>query len=71
MTTDEMSSAYSAVIVIENQEILKQLNVADYPMMKREARNKLHRHLFKLAFPDQKKKVITMEDLKKILPTVE
>lgn len=46
------------------------MNVADYPMMKKEARQKLHKQVYKQAFPDQKKRVITTDDLKKVLGSV-
>ena len=51
--------------------MLRAMNVADYPMMKKEARQKLHRQVYKQAFPDQNKRVITVQDLKKVLGSVE
>jgi hypothetical protein len=39
---------------LEAQELLTQLKVMDYPNMKDEARNKLHKSLTKKAFPVQK-----------------
>jgi len=47
------------------------MNVTDYPMLKKEGRQKLHRQVYKQAFPDQNRRVITTEDLKKVLGSVE
>lgn len=51
--------------------MLRAMNVADYPMMKKESRQKLHRQVYKQAFPDQKKRSISVDDLKKILGGVQ
>lgn len=71
MTRDEINTAYSGAIILENQEILKAFKLADWPMMKKEQRMRLHREIYKLAYPDQKKRVITTSDLKKILNGVD
>jgi hypothetical protein len=62
---------FEAALILEAQEMLKSMNVTDYPMMKKEARQKLHRQVYKQAFPDQNKRVVTVQDLKKVLGSVE
>ena len=55
--------------MLEAQEQLKRMTVADWPNMKRGARTKLHKSLYEQAYPThlQTKNYITIEDLAKIL----
>jgi len=56
--------------VIEAQETMLQLKVADFPMMKDEARKKLYQGLKRQAFPSTingEAKPITTEELAKFL----
>lgn len=43
------------VAIIEAQETLVQLTVADYPRQGDEFRNNIHRNLYVTAFPNRKK----------------
>ncbi len=54
---------------IEAQEQLKLMTVADWPNMKKQTRSKVHRELFKQAYPSEvrKKNYITPEELQKVL----
>lgn len=63
----DVNTCLKAAEVLEAQEMLRAMNVADYPHQKKEPRARLHRQVYKQAFPDQKKRVITTDDLKKIL----
>jgi hypothetical protein len=67
MLPDEFITYQIAADVLQAQEMLRAMNVADYPHMKKQGRDKLHRDVYKRAFPDQKKRVITTEDLKTLL----
>lgn len=60
---------WQAITVIEAQEQLKKLNVADWPNMKKAARTKMHKELFSKAYPREikKKNYITAEQLQKVL----
>lgn len=67
MLPDDLSTYYTAAEIIEAQEMIRAMNVADYPHMKKTNREKLHKQVYKSAFPDQKKRSITTEDLKIML----
>jgi hypothetical protein len=43
---------YESITVIEAQERLVEMNLADYPSMKKEARQKLFRQMRKMAYPE-------------------
>lgn len=60
---------WQAITVIEAQEQLKKLNVADWPNMNKTARTKMHKELFSKAYPREikKKNYITPEQLQKVL----
>ena len=63
----DFSVYLEAVEIIEAQEMLRAMNIADYPTMKKNDRQRLHRQVYKTAYPNEKKRVITTQDLKKIL----
>lgn len=70
MLMEDINLYFEAAIILENQEMLRAFTVSDYPQMKKANREKVHRQVYKAAYPDQKKRVITTEDLKKILGSV-
>jgi len=70
MQTDDLNTFYTAAIILENQEMLRKLTIADYPDMKKSNREKVHRQVYKAAYPDQTKRVVTVEDLKRYLGSV-
>lgn len=43
--------------------MLTDMTVVDYPNMKREDRRKLHKGLYKVAYPEQKPKIIKTTDV--------
>lgn len=55
--------------MIEAQNQLNKLSVSDWPNQKPANRNKIHKDLFKKAFPkdDKAPSIVTQEDLNKIL----
>lgn len=58
----EMTSAMDA---IQSQEVLVELNIADYPHIKEDSRAKFHKSVSKRAFIE-KPKVYNFEDIEKI-----
>ena len=53
---------------MEAQEMLAQMKVIDYPNMKSESRNKLHRQLFDKANPEaRKERAISPEQMAGLL----
>ena len=58
---------YEAITVIEARDRLVDLNIADYPRMKKEGRKKFHKALDKMAYPISNKKQLTAQDLKRKL----
>lgn len=65
-----IESLYECIPTIQAQEILIQLRALDFPMMKDEARRKLHKDLNKQAFPrilKAEEKALTTADLANLL----
>lgn len=52
---------------LSNRETLIDLRVADFPTIKSEERQKLHKDIYKKAYPNQKKKTLTFDDIGGIL----
>ncbi len=52
---------YEAITVIEAQDNLVQMNIMDYPRMKKDGRSKLYRHMRKLAQPKELQKPMDFE----------
>jgi hypothetical protein len=69
MDADIVESLWLSITMIEAQDQLKKLTVADWPNMKKSARDKMHKHLHSQAYPNNlsKKKSISMADLQKVL----
>lgn len=63
ITLDKM---WEAITMIEAQEQLKQLSVMDWPNMKKDKRQKMHKELHRQAYPKSMtaKNYITIDDLK-------
>ncbi len=61
---------WESITVIEAQNMLTRMTVADYPHVKKEDRTKIHRKLYKLAHPDlfeSEEKAISVSDIGKVL----
>lgn len=59
-----------AMNVLEAREMLSQMAVADYPHLKKEQRQRLHRDVFTRANPnifDAPKRVVTLQDVARML----
>jgi hypothetical protein len=69
LDVDSFDEYWQSITIIEAQEMLKQFNVSDWPNMKQNNRESLHRRLFQDAYPDSFKEVRKIEtsDLAKIL----
>lgn len=57
MTLDEFSMYWEAITILEAQESLLNMNVAAYPMMKKEEAKKFHKDVFIKAFPGNKERM--------------
>jgi hypothetical protein len=66
---DLLHMMWNAITVIEAQEQLKAMTVADWPNMKQSQRTKLHKDLHDQAYPNnlQKKNFISIDELQKVL----
>ena len=51
LTIDQFESFWQAITPIEAQDMLTQFTILDWPNMKKEARQSLHRKIHKQAFP--------------------
>jgi hypothetical protein len=60
---------WECITIIEAQNQLKDLTSLDFPNMKKPQRQKLHKELYKLAYPSdvRSKNYITADDLKKLV----
>lgn len=67
MDAEMANMLWEAMTVINAQEMLVDMNISAYPHMKEGAMKKYHRDLYRLAYPAQQQKRMTMEDLKKAL----
>jgi hypothetical protein len=51
---------------MKSQNMLESFTVADYPNMESKTRKKIHKEVFKVAYPEQmKKRIVTADDLLK------
>lgn len=53
---------YSAINVLEGQEALIEMNIADYPHLKKDGRSKLYKEIRKEAYPSSMQKRMSFED---------
>lgn len=60
---------WECITVIEAQEQLKLMNALDWPNMKKDQRQKLHRELHRQAYPSNivKKDYITIDHLQQLV----
>lgn len=63
---ERLDSYFQAIDMIENQELLVTLRSNDWPNLKPQQRKKLHRYIYKKAYPNDKGKSLTLEDMAKI-----
>ena len=56
---------YSAITPIEGQMQLVQMNIADYPKMKKSARTDFYKGIRKLSYPESMQKQTSFEDFAK------
>jgi len=66
MEYDRLKTYIDAIEVIEAQNTLLALRVSDYPNCKSDDRSKFHSSITKKAFPNQKKKIVSFDDIDKL-----
>lgn len=62
MCFDKFQTYLIAVEILEAQEVLLQLSIADYPQLGDKARTRLHGEFYKKAYP-KRRKVLTTKEL--------
>lgn len=69
LSVDKIDLYWQAITTIEAQEMLKQLTVSDWPHLKQNQRETIHRRLFQDAYPASFKETKQLEtaDLARIL----
>ena len=70
MDTDIFNMYLKAMNQIKSEEILESFSVESYTKLKDDDRKKLHKSVYKSAFPfdfDKPKNVVKLTDLKKVL----
>jgi hypothetical protein len=60
---------WECITIMEAQDQLKLFNALDWPNMKKQDRSKLHRELYRQAYPSalKKKQSVNLSDLQRIL----
>jgi len=68
MQDERVQSLWDCITMIEAQEQLKTMTALDWPNLKKNQRQELHKGLFKKAYPDslRKKNYISVDDLKRL-----
>lgn len=67
MDNETYETLVNGMEIIGAKTLLKSFSVADYPNGKADSRRKLHRKIFKVAYPnDAKKRALKVSDLKGI-----
>ena len=56
---------YEAITVVEAQQNLVKMSIADYPNGSKEGRKKLHRAMYKLASPKHLQKEMDFEEFQR------
>ena len=71
MDAETFGKYVQAITYIEGQNMLLDMQVADYPYLKRDDRKKLHSRLTKKSFPqnEETKKFVSTEEAFKFLNT--
>jgi len=66
---EDMNVMYKCITHVHSREMLLTMSCNDYPHAKKGSREKLHKAIYKNAFPDlwEKKPIISMENLADIL----
>jgi hypothetical protein len=70
LPNDLVEELYEWIVPLESQENLAALKLSDYPYMKKEARDKLHKDLYRQGFPSilrGEPKALTGEELARII----
>ena len=58
---------YNSITVIEAQQNLVKMNIADYPKMSKDGRKKIHREMHKLGNPKHLQKEMDFEEFQKVM----
>lgn len=61
MKSSVFNMYWQAIDVLESQETLVAINVSSYPTAKKEFRDKLHRKLHKMAYPNTWNKAVKVD----------
>ncbi len=63
LKNSELRGYYRLARQIDAEKALRQLNMADYPRMKGEDRKKFYKNLRKIAYPNEKREVLTASQI--------
>jgi len=66
LDSQDANEFFDWIAPLQCQEDLRQLRIIDYPMIKPEARSRLHKDLYRIAYPPilrGETKPLTLEDL--------
>lgn len=66
MTLKEFEIYYTNIDMFQAQELLLAFQASDYPGLKQEARERVYKQTRKQAYPFEKQKIITFDDLERL-----
>lgn len=66
MDMDKLETYYQAIEMIESQNLLVHFKIQDWPNLKKPQRTKLHRDVYKKAYPNDKSRSLSLADLLKV-----
>ena len=67
LDTNTYELLYKAIEPLEAQELLVSMKVSDWPNIKKEDRQKIHRSVYRSAYKTSQEKVVTTEDFAAII----
>lgn len=67
MAMEDFNSAYQAITQLEAQDSIVGMKLAMVPHMDQKGRDKFSRALHKMAFPNEKPKAITIEEMARLV----
>lgn len=67
MNLKTFETFYNNIEMLQAQELLVSFQAGDYPHLKNDSRDKLYRQIRKTAYPFEKQKVLTGEEIERFL----
>jgi hypothetical protein len=66
MDSELFAMLVESMAILQARDDLMRLKIQDFPNMKGPDRGKLHREVYRLAYPEQKERALGLEEIKKL-----